>query len=114
MPEGVYCSDEHYVMYGDDPEEVPVVGKVLDPRLALSIEDSVARAVHRALDNSGRGEPGEVLSVEEAGKLIGLGRSAASEAVRQGQLPSRRVGARLIVPRRALMRWLEQIDPGEP
>ena len=35
-----------------------------------------------------------------------LGRSAAYEAARRGELPTRRVGRRLVVPVPALMRWL--------
>jgi excisionase family DNA binding protein len=46
------------------------------------------------------------VSVEEAGQLLGLGRSAAYEAARRGQLPSRKVGRRLLVPVPALLEWL--------
>lgn len=46
------------------------------------------------------------ISVEEAAKVIGIGRSAAYEAARQGQLPTRRLGRRLLVPVPALLEWL--------
>lgn len=46
------------------------------------------------------------LSVEEAASLLGLGRSAAYEAARRGELPSRRLGRRVIVPVPALLNWL--------
>lgn len=46
------------------------------------------------------------LTVEETAELLGLGRSAAYEAVRRGDLPSRRLGRRLLVPVPALMTWL--------
>ncbi len=46
------------------------------------------------------------ISVEEAGTLIGVGRSAAYEAARSGQLPTRRLGRRLLVPVPALLEWL--------
>lgn len=39
-----------------------------------------------------------VLSVERAGAFIGLGRSAAYDAVRRGDLPSLRLGRRIVVP----------------
>jgi excisionase family DNA binding protein len=42
------------------------------------------------------------LTVEEAGKALRLGRSAAYEAVRTGQIPSIRIGKRVLVPRIAL------------
>lgn len=46
------------------------------------------------------------LTVEEAAALLGIGRSAAYEAARRGQLPTRRVGRRLLVPVPALLEWL--------
>jgi excisionase family DNA binding protein len=46
------------------------------------------------------------ISVEEAAKVIGIGRSAAYEAARTGQLPTRRLGRRLLVPVPALLEWL--------
>ncbi len=46
------------------------------------------------------------VSVEEAAQLIGLGRSAANEAARRGQLPTRRLGRRLVVPVPLLLEWL--------
>jgi excisionase family DNA binding protein len=39
-----------------------------------------------------------VITVEEAGRLLGLGRSAAYEAVARGELPTIRFGRRLLVP----------------
>jgi excisionase family DNA binding protein len=50
----------------------------------------------------------ETLSIPEAGKALGIGRSAAYEAARTGQLPSIRIGKRLLVPIVALERLLEQ------
>ena len=49
-----------------------------------------------------------VLSVEEARKLLGLSRGLMYEAVRSGQLPSVRIGRRILIPRAALERLLEQ------
>lgn len=45
------------------------------------------------------------VSVEEAARLLGLGRSAAYEAARRGELPTRRLGRRLLVPVPALLEW---------
>jgi excisionase family DNA binding protein len=45
-------------------------------------------------------------TVEEAAEIVGVGRSAAYAAVRAGDIPSIRVGRRLLVPRRALERLL--------
>jgi excisionase family DNA binding protein len=42
------------------------------------------------------------LSVEEAGALLGISRDLAYDLVARRQLPSIRLGRRLVVPRRAL------------
>ncbi len=54
----------------------------------------------------------KTLSIPEAGKALGIGRSAAYEAARTGQLPTIRIGRRLLVPIIALERLLE--DAGTP
>jgi excisionase family DNA binding protein len=52
------------------------------------------------------------LSIPEAGRTLGIGRSAAYEAARTGQLPTIRIGRRLLVPIVALERLLEEV--GKP
>lgn len=47
-----------------------------------------------------------VYTVEETAKLLRIGRSAAYEAVRRGQIPALRLGRRLRVPRCALEKLL--------
>jgi len=53
------------------------------------------------------------ITVEEAAALLGIGRTAAYEAARRGQLPTRRLGRRLVVPVPAFLDWLGPIraDP---
>ncbi len=51
------------------------------------------------------------ISVEEAAALLGLGRSAAYEAARRGEIPCRRLGRRVIVPVPALLEWLGVSTP---
>jgi excisionase family DNA binding protein len=46
------------------------------------------------------------ISVEEVAAILGLGRSAAYEAARRGQLPTRRLGRRIVVPVPLLLEWL--------
>jgi len=46
------------------------------------------------------------LTIEEAAGVLGLGRTAAYEAARRGEIPTRRLGRRLIVPVPALLAWL--------
>ncbi len=51
------------------------------------------------------------LSIEEVATLLGLGRTAAYEAARCGEIPSRRLGRRVIVPVPALLDWLGASTP---
>ena len=61
------------------------------------------------------------VTVEEAASLLSLGRTAAYEAARRGEIPTRRLGRRLIVPvegepqcqsvGRGVARWLACEDP---
>lgn len=58
------------------------------------------------------------LTVEEAGALLGISRAFAYEAVRRGEIPSIRIGRRVLVPRVALERLLSlpgatDPEPGE-
>jgi len=49
-----------------------------------------------------------VLSVEAAARALHISRNLAYQAARNGQLPCIRIGRRLLVPRRALERLLEE------
>jgi len=44
----------------------------------------------------------ETLSVEEAGRVLGIGRALSYELARRGDIPAIRLGSRLVVPRAAL------------
>ena len=48
-----------------------------------------------------------VVSVEEAAGLLGISRGLAYELVRRGELPSIRLGRRLVVPRRRLVELVD-------
>jgi excisionase family DNA binding protein len=47
------------------------------------------------------------LSVPEAGEKLGISRGSAYEAARRGEIPTIRIGSRLLVPVAALNRLLE-------
>ena len=48
------------------------------------------------------------IKVDEAAKLLGIGRQTAYELARQGKLPgARRLGKRIVVSLRALEKFLE-------
>ncbi len=48
------------------------------------------------------------LSVEETAKLLGIGRNLCYDRVKTGEIPVIKIGRRLLVPRRALEKLLEQ------
>ena len=51
------------------------------------------------------------LTIEETAKLLGIGRQLAYERAKTGEIPVIKIGRRLVVPRRALERLLEQGRP---
>lgn len=62
--------------------------------------------------NSGLPDPKDepVISVERAGRVLGIARCSAYEAVRRGDIPSIRLGRRIVVPT-ARLRELVGLDP---
>lgn len=48
--------------------------------------------------------------VEEVAQLLGISRSFAYEAVQRGEIPSMRIGRRILVPKVALERFLSMRD----
>jgi excisionase family DNA binding protein len=55
------------------------------------------------------------LTVEEAAAALGISRAFAYEAVRRGEIPSIKIGRRVLVPRAALTRMLGSVpDSDEP
>ncbi len=61
------------------------------------------QATTLAVDQIGRQT---TLTIEQTAALLGLGRTAAYEAARRGEIPTRRLGRRVIVPVAALLDWL--------
>jgi excisionase family DNA binding protein len=53
-----------------------------------------------------------VLTVSEAAAILGISRSHAYDLVARRVLPSRRLGRRIVIPRDALLRFLD--GPAEP
>lgn len=55
------------------------------------------------------------LTVEEAGTLLGISRAFAYEAVNRGEIPSIRIGRRVLIPKAAFERMLnESSNAGRP
>jgi len=51
------------------------------------------------------------VTVEEAGQAIGLSRGAAYSAARRGDIPTVKIGKRLLVPTKALLAKLDSAQP---
>ena len=51
------------------------------------------------------------ISVEEAGRILGISRMAAYQAVWRGQIPSIRIGRRVLVPLAKLNEMAPPVDP---
>jgi excisionase family DNA binding protein len=55
----------------------------------------------------------DVLTVPEAARFLRIGRNSVYEAVRRHELPSVRIGRRLLIPKAALQRLLEEQHDGD-
>ena len=48
-----------------------------------------------------------IITIKEMSTILGIGRNTAYEAVKKGEIPSVKVGRRILVPSKALDKWLE-------
>jgi excisionase family DNA binding protein len=55
----------------------------------------------------------DVLTVREAARLLRVGRNSVYEAVRRNELPSVRIGRRLLIPKHALEDFLRGHSNGD-
>ena len=51
------------------------------------------------------------LTIEETAKLLGIGRQLAYDKVKTGEIPVLKIGRRLLVPRAALEKLLNEPKP---
>jgi excisionase family DNA binding protein len=75
---------------------------------ALSDQRAAVRKKIREKADSRR-----TLTVEEAGRALGISRGAAYGYARAGLIPCIRLGGRLLIPRAAFERLLEGTQPAE-
>jgi excisionase family DNA binding protein len=73
---------------------------MLDERSASAIGAKQMRTLY----NDGR----LTWTITEAAKLLGISPTSAYEAARRGELPVRVIGRRMLVPRVALLRLLDE------
>ena len=52
------------------------------------------------------------LSVEEAGKLLGVSRQVAYQLIHREDFPTLHIGRRILVPRKQLEAWMERMTKG--
>lgn len=85
-------------------------GALAEALALASLEDRGVRARMPTIP------PGErlTLTVEEAATALGLSRAFAYEAARRGEIPSIRIGRRILIPRAALQRLLDSPGGGHP
>ena len=55
----------------------------------------------------------KAVSVVEAARILGIGKNLAYDGVARGEIPSVRVGGRILVPLSALDKMLEPVGAGE-
>ena len=53
----------------------------------------------------------QTLSVPQAAKILGVGTASAYAGIKRGEIPSIRIGGRLLVPKPALERMLQGERP---
>ncbi|MGA7412362.1 MAG: helix-turn-helix domain-containing protein [Bryobacteraceae bacterium] len=56
--------------------------------------------------------PKPIMSLAEVAEMLGISRGKVYDAVRKAELPHRRLGGRILFPRRAIETWLETAVPG--
>jgi excisionase family DNA binding protein len=60
-------------------------------------------------------KPGaRVRSVDDAARILAIGRNAAYEGIRRGEIPSIRIGRRVVVPDEGLQRLLQEGNGPKP
>jgi excisionase family DNA binding protein len=79
--------------------------------LDMDAADPVIVCIHHHSETSvARNRERLVYTVPEAGRLLGLGRNAAYDAAKRGDIPTLRVGRLLLVPKTPFHRMLGMTD----
>ncbi len=63
---------------------------------------------------SDRPEEPLVISVAEAAERVGVSDWLIYRLIQEGNFPHRRLGRRIVIPVRALERWIDQTDQTQP
>lgn len=58
-------------------------------------------------------KPGDVLNIEELAAYLKISKSTLYKLVREGKIPSQKVGRHWRFRKKAIDRWLEETRPGK-
>lgn len=58
-------------------------------------------------------EQRKTYTVDEAAQLLGVNRKGVYDEIKGGNFPHVRIGKRILIPRTALDRWLEEASRGK-
>jgi excisionase family DNA binding protein len=64
--------------------------------------------------NRGKDTDRATHSIDEAARIIGISRTAAFQAAHRGEIPVVRFGRRMLVPKQALARMMDNWSPKKP
>jgi len=82
------------------------------PTLASLLAHSSARATHGASsDDANPSSEDDVIDVNEAARMLRVGRNKVYEMVARNEIPHRRFGRRIRFSRTAIVRWLDSWSP---
>ena len=83
---------------------------LLKPYDSVALENENVKHQRRRRSEVMDGER-QTLTIEEAAKLLGIGRQLAYDRAKTGEIPVIKIGRRLLVPRAALERLLANPKP---
>lgn len=81
---------------------------VIAEHITTQLQERLGLAGAAVASSSSSGTQRAVFCVTEAAEVLGISRALAYELVRRGELPSVRLGRRVVVPRIALDRLFEE------
>lgn len=96
---------------GDARALRPATGPASSVRRPIHLNPFTARAVSMGTQPPEDDVEPLTYTVDEAADLLGVARSVAYEAVRNGSIPATRVGRRWLIPRQRFHDWLNGMDP---
>lgn len=85
-----------------------IVGEESVTELSLSVDDPIQGTLHVGISEPEYKRTLQLLSVQEVGELLGLGRSWVYQQIRNGEMPSVHLGGSVKVKRTDLEQYIER------